>query len=144
VSHLHSLQSYTSVTAITYYTLTLVDFSAINYFLKLSQTLHLHTSKLPPQTYSANSLLKTATSQLTRRTAPYKTDCLDISVPLINPQSYERHCCLLPGPSRSSEPGEGSVTSLAETRRSRDITLLVVRMTSSRLRGEDPASPTAA
>jgi hypothetical protein len=29
------------------------------------------------------------------------TGCLDISVPLINPQSYERHFCLLLGPSRS-------------------------------------------
>jgi hypothetical protein len=43
------------------YTFTLVDSSAINYFLKLLQTLHLHTSKLSPRTYSANSLLKTAT-----------------------------------------------------------------------------------
>jgi hypothetical protein len=43
------------------YTFTLADLSAINYFLKLSQTLHLHTSKLSPRTYSANSLLKTAT-----------------------------------------------------------------------------------
>jgi hypothetical protein len=43
------------------YTFTLADFSAISYFLKLSQTLHLHTSKLSPRTYSANSLLKTAT-----------------------------------------------------------------------------------
>jgi hypothetical protein len=40
------------------YTFTLVDFSAINYFLKLSQNLHLHTSKLSPRTYSANSLLR--------------------------------------------------------------------------------------
>jgi hypothetical protein len=32
------------VTTITYYTLTLADFSPINYCLKLSQTLHLHTS----------------------------------------------------------------------------------------------------
>jgi hypothetical protein len=38
VSHLHSLQSYTFVTKITYYTLTLADFSAINYCLKLSHT----------------------------------------------------------------------------------------------------------
>jgi hypothetical protein len=51
---------------------------------------------------------------------------------------------LLPGPSRSSEPDESCVTSLAETRRSRDIPLLLVRVTSSRLRGEDPATPTAA
>jgi hypothetical protein len=36
------------------FTFTLADFSAINYFLKLSQTLHLHTSKLSPRTYSAN------------------------------------------------------------------------------------------
>jgi hypothetical protein len=43
------------------YTFTLADFSAINYCLKLSQTLQLHTSKLSPRTYSANSLLKTAT-----------------------------------------------------------------------------------
>jgi hypothetical protein len=41
------------------YTFTLADFSAINYFLKLSQTLHLHTSKLSPRSYSANSPLKT-------------------------------------------------------------------------------------
>jgi hypothetical protein len=61
VPHLHSLQSHTFVNTITYYTLTLADFSAINYFLRLSQTLHLHTSKLSPRTYSANSLLKTAT-----------------------------------------------------------------------------------
>jgi hypothetical protein len=61
VSHLHSLQSYTFVTTITYYTLTLADFSAINYCLKLSQTLHLHASKLSPRTYSANSFRKTAT-----------------------------------------------------------------------------------
>jgi hypothetical protein len=37
------------------------DISAINCFLKLSQTLYLHTSKFSPKTYSANSLLKTAT-----------------------------------------------------------------------------------
>jgi hypothetical protein len=42
------------------YTFTLADFSAINYWLKLSQTLHLHTSKLSPRTDSTNSLLKTA------------------------------------------------------------------------------------
>jgi hypothetical protein len=36
VPHLRSLQSYTFVTTITYYTLTLADFSAINYCLKLS------------------------------------------------------------------------------------------------------------
>jgi hypothetical protein len=83
VPHLHSLKSYTFATTITYYTLTLADFSAINYFLKLSQTLHLHTSKLSPRSYSANSLLKTATYQLPRRAAPYKTDFLDIPVPLI-------------------------------------------------------------
>jgi hypothetical protein len=59
VSHLHSLQSYTFVTTITYYTLTLADFSAINYCLKLSHTLHLHTSKLSPRSYSANSHLTT-------------------------------------------------------------------------------------
>jgi hypothetical protein len=41
------------------YTFTLADFSAINYFLKLSQNLHLHTSKLSPRSYSANSPLKT-------------------------------------------------------------------------------------
>jgi hypothetical protein len=46
LSHLHRLQSYTFVTTITYYTLTLADFSAMNYCLKLSQTLHLHTSTL--------------------------------------------------------------------------------------------------
>jgi hypothetical protein len=61
LSHLHSLQLYTFVTTITYYTVTLADFSAINYCLKLSQTLHLHTSKLSPRTYSTNSLLETAT-----------------------------------------------------------------------------------
>jgi hypothetical protein len=72
VSHLHSLQSYTFVTTTTYYTLTLTHFSAINYCLKLSQTLHLHTSKLSPRTYSANSLLKTA---------PYK---LFLTTPLAN------------------------------------------------------------
>jgi hypothetical protein len=43
------------------YTFTLADFWAISYFLKLSQTLRLHTSKLSPRTYYANSLLKTAT-----------------------------------------------------------------------------------
>jgi hypothetical protein len=43
------------------YTFTLADFSASNYYLKLSHTLHLHTSKLSPRSYSANSLLKTAT-----------------------------------------------------------------------------------
>jgi hypothetical protein len=40
------------------YTFTLADFSAINYFLKLSQTLHFHTSKLSPRTYSAKSFLR--------------------------------------------------------------------------------------
>jgi hypothetical protein len=53
------LQSFTFVTTITYYTLTLADFSAINYCLKLSHTLHLRTSKLSPRSYSANSLLRT-------------------------------------------------------------------------------------
>jgi hypothetical protein len=69
----------------------LADFSAINYCLKLS-----HTSRV-------------SCGDLTRRTAPYKlfprTNCLDISVPLINPQSYYRHCCLLPGPFHSCQPG---------------------------------------
>jgi hypothetical protein len=59
VSHLHSLQSYTFVTTITYYTFTLADFSAINYCLRLSHILHLHTLKLSPRSYSANSPLKT-------------------------------------------------------------------------------------
>jgi hypothetical protein len=40
------------------YTFTLADFSPINYCLKLSHTLHLHTLKLSPRSYSANSLLK--------------------------------------------------------------------------------------
>jgi hypothetical protein len=62
------LQSYTFVTTITYYTLTLADFSAINYCLELSQTLHLHTSKLPPRSYSANSLLKTQLVELLLKT----------------------------------------------------------------------------
>jgi hypothetical protein len=39
------------------YTFTLADFSALSYFLKLSQTLHLHTLKPSPRTYSTNSLL---------------------------------------------------------------------------------------
>jgi hypothetical protein len=55
------------VATITYYTLTLADFSAINYFLKLSQTLHLHTRNsrrdLTPRIHFL---------QFTRRTAPYK------------------------------------------------------------------------
>jgi hypothetical protein len=42
-------------------TFILADFSAINYFLRLSETLHLHTQKLSPRSYSANSPLKTAT-----------------------------------------------------------------------------------
>jgi hypothetical protein len=64
VSHLHSLQSHTFVTTISYYTLTLADFSAIKYCLKLSHTLHLHTLKLSPKSYSANSLLKTPLENL--------------------------------------------------------------------------------
>jgi hypothetical protein len=55
VMRLHSYNPYTFVTTITYYTLTLADFSAINYCLKSSHTLHFHTSKLSPGTYSANS-----------------------------------------------------------------------------------------
>jgi hypothetical protein len=95
-------------TVYVHYTLSLADFSAINYCLKLSQTLHLHTSKLSPETYSANSLLQTATWQLLHshsgncflRAALVellpKTNCLDISILLINPQSYERRelCCV--------------------------------------------------
>jgi hypothetical protein len=85
---LHWLNSQLSVTFADYHTLSRV------------QSLHF-TLRNSPRTYSANSLLKTATKQLTRRTGPYnwllKTDCLDISVPLIDPQSYEWHCCLLPG-----------------------------------------------
>jgi hypothetical protein len=49
VSHLHSLQSYTFVTynhLLHSYTFTLADFSASNYYLKLSHTLHLHTSRV--------------------------------------------------------------------------------------------------
>jgi hypothetical protein len=45
---------------------------------------------------------------------------------------------------RSVSQQRDCVTSLAETRRSRDTPLLLVRVTSWRLRGEDPASPTAA
>jgi hypothetical protein len=90
--------TYTFVTTITYDTLALADFSAINYCLELSQTLHLNTSKPSPRSYSANSLLlkhwflhshsgncflKTALVELLP-----KTNCLDISIPLINPQSY--------------------------------------------------------
>jgi hypothetical protein len=59
---LHNYNSYTFVTTITYYTLALADFSAINYCLELSHTLHLHTSKLSLRIYSANSLLKRAAS----------------------------------------------------------------------------------
>jgi hypothetical protein len=148
VPHLHSLQSYTFVTAITY-TLTLSDFSAINYCLKLSHTLHLHTLKLSPRSYSANSLLKTLlencslqtpTYKLTRRTAPYKlfltTNCLDISVPLINSQSYKCHC--------SSEQGESCVASGHCVYTALPRKRSYWRVTSSRQRGEDPASPTAA
>jgi hypothetical protein len=49
------------VTTVTYYTLALAAFSAINYCLELSHTLHLNTSKLSPRSHSANSLLKTTT-----------------------------------------------------------------------------------
>jgi hypothetical protein len=38
-------------------TSSLADLSAINYCLKLSHTLHLHTSKLSPRSHSANSPL---------------------------------------------------------------------------------------
>jgi hypothetical protein len=54
------------------YTFTLADFSTINYCLKLSHTLHLHTLKLSPRSCSANLLLKTAPYKLISRTAPYK------------------------------------------------------------------------
>jgi hypothetical protein len=71
------------------YTFTLADFSAINYCLELSHFTSSHFPCLSPIETSLVGLL-------------LKIDCLDISVPLINPQSYERHCWLLPGPSRSS------------------------------------------
>jgi hypothetical protein len=54
------------------YTFTLADFSAINYCLKLSHTLHLHTLKLPLRSYSTNSLLKTPLEYCLLKTAPYK------------------------------------------------------------------------
>jgi hypothetical protein len=68
--------------------------------------------KLSPRTDSANSLLK--------------TDFLDIPVPLIKPSVVQ--ASLLPGrgiyhPYRSNELGEGK---FVETRRSRDIPLLLV------------------
>jgi hypothetical protein len=131
VSHLHSLQSYTFVTTITYYTFTLADFSAINYCLKLSHTLHLHTLKLSPRSYSANSLLKTPLENWL-----LKTDCFDVSVPLINSQSYKCHC--------SNKQGESCVASghCVYTALPRKRACCLV--TSSRLRGEDPACPTAA
>jgi hypothetical protein len=44
--HIYTAYSHTLVTTITYYTLTLADFSATNYCLKLSHTLHLHTSRV--------------------------------------------------------------------------------------------------
>jgi hypothetical protein len=59
IMRLHNYNPYTFVTKITYSTLTLADFSAINYCLELSHTLHLHTSKLSPRSHSANSPLKT-------------------------------------------------------------------------------------
>jgi hypothetical protein len=54
------------------YSFTLADFSAVNYCLKLSHTLHLHTLKLSPGSYSANSLLKTPLENWLLRTVPYK------------------------------------------------------------------------
>jgi hypothetical protein len=47
-----------------------------------------------------------------------KTAFLDIPVPLIKSSIVKRHC--------SNEPGESCVVSLAETRRSRDIPLLLL------------------
>jgi hypothetical protein len=62
VSHLHSLQ---------FYTFTLADFSASKYYLKLSHTLHLHTSRvcLLLRPHSWNNYLT--------------TDFLDLPVPLV-------------------------------------------------------------
>jgi hypothetical protein len=51
--------TYTFVTTVTFSTLALANFSAINFYLKLSHTLHLHTLKLSPRSHSANSPFKT-------------------------------------------------------------------------------------
>jgi hypothetical protein len=72
------------VTTITYYTLALADFSAINYCVELSHTLHLNTSKLSPKSHSANSLhLLTDFFAVTQG-----TELNRLRAPLINPQLY--------------------------------------------------------
>jgi hypothetical protein len=58
-TRLHNYNPYTFVTTITYYTLALANFSALNYCLELSHTLRLNTSKLSPRSHFANSPLKT-------------------------------------------------------------------------------------
>jgi hypothetical protein len=57
--------TYTFVTTIICSTLALADFSAINYCLKLSQILQLHTLKHSLRSHSANSPLKTLLKTVT-------------------------------------------------------------------------------
>jgi hypothetical protein len=97
---LHWLSSQLSVTFTDYHTLSRTQ--SLHFTLRADCDIFF--VKLSPRSDSAaNSpkrlVSKTATQQLTRRTPLQLTskDCLDISVPLINPRSYERHCCLLPG-----------------------------------------------
>jgi hypothetical protein len=98
----------------------LADFSAIGHFHRLSHTVanakfSLHTAsrlRYLLRKALAEIWLRCEISEATRlENCCSTTDCLDISVPLINPQSYERHCCLLSGPSRSSGQGGGCVES---------------------------------
>jgi hypothetical protein len=94
----------TFVTKITYSTLARWHTSLLHYctysLLIYSVRFHWLTSQLSV-TFTDYDTLPVSVSyrDLTRRTAPYKffprTNCLDISVLLINLQSYEQHCCLL-------------------------------------------------
>jgi hypothetical protein len=138
VTRLHIYNPYTFVTTsrITYSTLALADFSAIGHFHRLSHTVahaksSLLTAKLSPRSHSANSLLlkhwllhsHSGNSFLTTALVELlpKTDCLDISVLLINPQSYERQELCYVAVFTAALPQKRACC----------------RVTSSRLRGED-------
>jgi hypothetical protein len=87
------------VTTITYYTLTrlhwLISQLSItfsNYHRLYIFTLRNSRRELTPWIHFLRLLLNNWLVGLLLKNSLLKTDCLDISVPLINPQSYKCHC----------------------------------------------------
>jgi hypothetical protein len=96
VSHLHSLQSYTSI----FHSWRLHIFTL---HINIQFTRRNPRRDITPRIHFLRLLLNNWLVGLLLTNWLLKTDCLDISVPLINPQSYKRHC--------SNEPGDSCVAS---------------------------------